>query len=122
MEKFTNWYAPRRSSAGDLAQIRISRNFVSISRYCVKKFFVDKNYARIGYDEINDRLIIKPTDANDEFGLKLHNRENANFAYFNAKQFIAENALEPRVGKKSTKHSCEWDDEYQWIVVENIKK
>lgn len=122
MEDFTEWYQPRRSSAGDLAQVRISRNFLSISRYCVKKFFKDKNYARIGFDTTNDRLIIKPTDENDRFGLKLHNKENANFAYLNAKQFITENRLEPQQGKKSIKYQCKWDNENEWIVVENLKK
>lgn len=123
MEFFTDWHRPRKSHAGNREQVRISKNFISISRICVEKYFANQKFAKIGFDHIHNRVLIKPTSEEDEYGLKLHDREKSksNFPYINAKQFIEEYGLAPPENKKSIQYDCKWDDANKWIVVDDIK-
>jgi len=118
---FNEWHVPGRGSARNKSQVRISKNYISISRYCVKNYFGDYRSARIGYDSLNNRLIIKPTIEDDKLGFKLIGRDESNFLYINAKYFVMEHNIAPQVGKKSEIYECEWDAEREWIEVKNIK-
>lgn len=119
---FNNWYVPGKGVAKNEVQVRISTNFISISRYCLNKYFVEKPKARVGYNSAENILIIMPTDENDELGLRLIGKETSNFKYLNAKNFISSEGLAPPSNKKSIKHKCTWDEENKWLIAENVKK
>lgn len=118
---FQQWYVPGRGTSPNKAQIRISKNLISLSKYTIETYFQEKRYARIGLDTENNRLIIKPTINTDALGLKLIGREGSNFYYLNAKNFIADFKLEPDGKRKSKKYDCTWDDENEYLVISDIK-
>lgn len=119
--EFNGWYVPRSGTSQNKAEIRISKNFISVSKYCIENYFKDKTRARVGYDKETNRLIIMPTDEGDKLGLGLVGKEDANYKYLNAKSFIEGSNLEPPAEKKSIKYDCEWDEENKWIIVNNVK-
>jgi len=118
---FEGWYEPGKGTAKNKAQIRISKNFLSISKFCIDNYFKHNKAARIGFDESQNRLIIMPTDETDKLGLKLIGRTDSNFYYLNAKHFISDYKLQPKENIKSAKYECYWDEFKRWIIVENVK-
>lgn len=121
-EKFDGWYIPGRAGSKNRPEIRISKNYISISDFCIKEYFKNRDHARIGFDGENNKLIIMPIDKDDKYGLKLINNEESNYAYLNAKNFIEYNKLKPKSGKRSERFDCKWDKNKNWIIVENVKK
>jgi hypothetical protein len=120
--KFTDWYIPGRGTSPNKAQIRISRNLISLTRFTINTYFGEKKHARIGYDEERDILLIKPATEEDSLGLKLIGRDNSNFIYINAKNFISDFKLMPEGKQKSKKYDCKWDENNECLIVENVKK
>ena len=118
---FDGWYVPGSASSKNKEQVRISKNFISISIFCIKSYFKDKRHARLGYDGDNNQMIIMPTGSEDNLGLALTGDADANFLYLNAKNFIAIEKLYPPEGKRSSKHECVWDEENQWLLVKDVK-
>ncbi len=119
---FDQWYVPGRGTSPNKAQVRISKNLITLSKYTIDEYFKDKQYARIGYDTENNRLMIMPTDELDSLGLKIIGKEESNFYYLNAKNFIANFSLQPEPNKKSIKYDCVWDEENGYLIIENVKK
>ena len=67
---FDKWYIPGRGTSPNKAQIRISKNLISLSKLIIQDYFKDKQRARIGYDDAQNRLIIMPTENSDKMGFE----------------------------------------------------
>ncbi|MDP8260007.1 MAG: hypothetical protein P9L96_03265 [Candidatus Gygaella obscura] len=111
------FHIPRKKEQSSEPRIKISVRIISINPACIEKYFKDKQYAKVGYDVDNKKMIFVPV-AKQNGGLKIVKNAKWDSHYLNASKLINKLSFKDEV---QGEYKCLWDDSNKGIVID-IKK
>ncbi len=108
------FHVPRKRECSSEPRITISKKIVSLNPACIETYFKDKQYAKIGYDIDNKKMIFVPVSKKNE-GLKIVKNIKWETRYLNASRLIDKL---PFKGEIQGEYNCSWDDANKGIVID----
>lgn len=111
------FHIPRKKEQSSEPRITISKRIISLNPVCMETYFKDKQYARIGYDIENKKMIFVPVSKKNE-GLKIVKNDKWEAHYLNAGRLIDKL---PFKNEAQGEYKCSWDENNKGIIID-IKK
>lgn len=111
------FHIPRKKGQSSEPRVRISKRIISLNPACMEAYFRDKQYAKIGYDVDNKKMIFVPVSKKSE-GLKIVKNDKWEAHYLNAGRLID---ILPFKSEVQGEYKCSWDESNKGIIID-IKK
>jgi len=108
------FHTPRKRMSSIDPRISISKSFISLNPPCVDTYFQKKDYARLGCDAENNKIIIVPAEKKIGAFTIIKNKKWAQ-RYINAKSFLK--ALPFTYDIKGI-YKCTWDERNEGVLID----
>jgi hypothetical protein len=110
------WTGRKRSVKNEIF-IKIIPPYIGINNYCIDKYLKGYEGVQLAYLKDKYTLFIRP---NNEKFYKLFTKNNVNYKFINAGDFIKENKIEPVSKKEHYTYVCRWDPQHEYLMVKNV--